>query len=254
MDAIAKLHRTLILKHPYENLSVFHGTKKPSLYNLDEKLSKNSRGGFCLELNQHYGLLLEEMGYTVQRLSAKVILNVPEDDPKANKRDTHILLLVNGHVCDIGASELAPMSPMRLRDGETADGAGGKYLLLKKATWLGKQGWIMQCMDKNKSLEYQNFYFFEEKEYDLEYFEQMTEFVSDPATCPPFPYGLEFITQPTPDGGRKLMIGSEKSGWTFYIRDKEGVDEFKTKTQDKTVYYQLVLEHFGINIHEIDQE
>jgi hypothetical protein len=99
----------------------------------------------------------------------------------------------------------------------------------------------MQCSDKTKGPDYFNFYFFDEKYYADDYFEEMCRFVSHPLTCPPHPYGLEFISQALKDSGRKNCLGREATGWTYYHRDRAGTEIEKIKIADKAVSRLLSL-------------
>jgi N-hydroxyarylamine O-acetyltransferase len=58
---------------PFENLSI-HLDEPISLAadDLYDKIVRRRRGGFCYELNGAFALLLTELGYTVQRLAARV--------------------------------------------------------------------------------------------------------------------------------------------------------------------------------------
>ena len=72
-DSLYRLHRQHLLAVPFENLDIRHGR----LIVLDAerlyvKIVLNRRGGFCYELNGLFAELLIELGFEVQRLSARV--------------------------------------------------------------------------------------------------------------------------------------------------------------------------------------
>jgi len=65
-----RLHQTAV---PFENLSIHLG-ERISLDGDDlfDKVVRRGRGGFCYELNGLFALLLEELGYQVTRMAARV--------------------------------------------------------------------------------------------------------------------------------------------------------------------------------------
>jgi N-hydroxyarylamine O-acetyltransferase len=72
-DALRELHESHLTAVPFENLSIHLG--EPISLDDDalfEKIVKRRRGGFCYELNGAFAVLLEALGYTVSRVSARV--------------------------------------------------------------------------------------------------------------------------------------------------------------------------------------
>lgn len=89
-ENLRRLHRAHMLTVPFENLDIPLGRPilldLPSLY---EKVVRRRRGGFCYELNGLFGWLLDQLGFTVHMLSARVFGQAgpgPEFD--------HLMLLV----------------------------------------------------------------------------------------------------------------------------------------------------------------
>jgi N-hydroxyarylamine O-acetyltransferase len=72
-DTLRALHRAHMLNVPFENLDISLGRRivldEAYLY---DKIVKHQRGGFCYELNGLFSALLREMGFKVQRFSARV--------------------------------------------------------------------------------------------------------------------------------------------------------------------------------------
>lgn len=71
--ALRTLHRAHQMAVPFENLSIHLG--QPIVLTEDDLLAKivaRRRGGFCYELNGAFGLLLEALGFGVERVAARV--------------------------------------------------------------------------------------------------------------------------------------------------------------------------------------
>ncbi len=75
LETLCALHRAHMLAVPFENLDI--PLKRPIVLDqelLFDKLVNRRRGGFCYELNALFSALLREMGFNVQRLSARVAM------------------------------------------------------------------------------------------------------------------------------------------------------------------------------------
>ncbi|KAJ8331373.1 hypothetical protein QVD99_001651 [Batrachochytrium dendrobatidis] len=280
LEQLFSLHRMLCLTIPYENLSVYYGTQPPTMdvRAICKKLSSGIRGGYCLELNTFYALLLQRLGFGVEKRSAKVILGMTEECDRANRDDSHIVLIVSlpqgvaadgesgwtgKWLCDIGAADFAPMEPMPFRD-YTAEipatpGSGGKTFKLVQGSWLNKQGWFFTYHDKAKQTDsdlvesasqstpvYDRFFFFEDVDCDDEHFNAMNDQVKQPEKCPPFPFNTEYATFSKPDGSRMTVIGTKKDGYTFYERSHLGKTLRSEKLIGEEELKQILLLHFSI--------
>jgi N-hydroxyarylamine O-acetyltransferase len=72
-ETLARLHRAHLERVPFENLDIHLGVP----IGLDEvafseKIAVRSRGGFCYELNGAFASLLDELGFEVELLEARV--------------------------------------------------------------------------------------------------------------------------------------------------------------------------------------
>ena len=94
---------------------VYPGAPRRSIV-LDEarmvhKIVREHRGGFCYELNSSFGWLLRQLGFQVERLSARMNTIVPD---VFGPPFDHLCLRVNGTwLCDVTASYA--MGPLELR-------------------------------------------------------------------------------------------------------------------------------------------
>src|SRR5438874_538763 len=73
LDTLRGLHRSHLLRVPFENLDIHSGRPiELDEERLFEKIVHHGRGGFCYELNGLFANLLREMGFPVSLLSAGV--------------------------------------------------------------------------------------------------------------------------------------------------------------------------------------
>jgi N-hydroxyarylamine O-acetyltransferase len=88
LEALHLAHATHI---PFENLDVLRGVPiRLDLESLQGKLVDARRGGYCYEHNLLFAAVLEELGFTVTRLAARVRHRATRINPR-----THMLLLVD---------------------------------------------------------------------------------------------------------------------------------------------------------------
>ncbi|TWG12190.1 arylamine N-acetyltransferase family protein [Actinoplanes teichomyceticus] len=126
LRALHRAHQTAV---PFENLAIHLGERislDPD--DLFDKVVRRRRGGFCYELNGLFAVLLEELGYAVTRVGARVYgehrLGPPFD---------HLALLVSAGrdgtwLVDVGFGRHSSY-PLRLADrGEQPD-PGGRFRL-----------------------------------------------------------------------------------------------------------------------------
>jgi N-hydroxyarylamine O-acetyltransferase len=120
LDAIVRAHITAI---PFENLDVLLGRPMSLAPDaLEKKLVTERRGGYCFEQNGFLLLVLEELGFSVKPISARVRLGRPRDYTPAR---THLFVRVQldgeAWLADVGVGAASPTCALRLdREGEQA--------------------------------------------------------------------------------------------------------------------------------------
>ena len=75
-DTLRDIHIAHTLNVPFENLDVFY--RRPILLDgasLYKKIVKERRGGYCFEMNGIFSLVLQEMGFKVTNLLARVTVD-----------------------------------------------------------------------------------------------------------------------------------------------------------------------------------
>src|SRR4051794_14608823 len=93
---LERLHRAHVRTIPFENLDVVLGrTVRVDLDGVQDKLVARGRGGYCYEHTVLFAAVLEQLGYRVNRLLARI-----GDDPVRPRPRTHMAL----HVLTAGDS------------------------------------------------------------------------------------------------------------------------------------------------------
>lgn len=113
-EVLIALHRAHAETIPFENLEIILGGDiSLDLDDIQHKLVRNRRGGYCYEHNLLFAALLERAGFEVTRLVARV--NPDRPGPR-----THMTLnvLIGNHVwlADVGFGA-ALLEPIRREDG-----------------------------------------------------------------------------------------------------------------------------------------
>jgi N-hydroxyarylamine O-acetyltransferase len=109
--SLATLQRAHVTRIPYENLDVQLGKEvRLDTSSLMDKLVHRRRGGYCFELNTLFGAVLEALGHPVVHLLGRVRLA----DAQSPRPATHMVLLVDGSVIDVGFGSATPTGPIPL--------------------------------------------------------------------------------------------------------------------------------------------
>jgi N-hydroxyarylamine O-acetyltransferase len=122
LETLQALHRLHPQTIPFENFNPLLGWPvKLDSASLQHKLVHSRRGGFCYEHNGLFMRVLQQLGYKVVGLGARVLWGRPED---AITPRTHMLMRVElGHVrwlCDVGFGGLTLTTPLQMGNGAQA--------------------------------------------------------------------------------------------------------------------------------------
>lgn len=116
-DGLRALHLAHVLTVPFENLDNFLN-KPVSLEPTDlfAKLVAARRGGYCFELNGLFGLLLEQLGFSVTRLIARVRYGSKPPNPRSHQV---LMIKIAGEpwLVDVGFGGNGLLEPMPLSPG-----------------------------------------------------------------------------------------------------------------------------------------
>ncbi|MBF6330361.1 arylamine N-acetyltransferase family protein [Nocardia transvalensis] len=124
-NLLRAVHRAHSLSIPFENLDILLGRGiRLDIDSLQDKLVRRGRGGYCHEHNLLLAAALERLGFTVTRLSARILSgNAARRQPR-----THIALRVAAgdavYLADVGLGAEGLVDPVPWREGEYADPDG----------------------------------------------------------------------------------------------------------------------------------
>jgi N-hydroxyarylamine O-acetyltransferase len=102
---------------PFENLDPLMAVPiRLELRNLEQKLLFERRGGYCLEQNLLFKAMLEDLGFSVTGLAARVNWGRPAGEERPL---SHMVLLVDisgtRYLCDVGFGTATLTAPLRLK-------------------------------------------------------------------------------------------------------------------------------------------
>lgn len=121
LQVLRDLHRLHAAAIPFENLSPLMGDPVPlALPELEAKLVRGGRGGYCYEHNALFRAALMALGFEVQGLAARVRWGLEPDAPSGPR--SHMALLVNltegPFIADVGFGGITMSGPVAFRAGE----------------------------------------------------------------------------------------------------------------------------------------
>ncbi|MFR9725133.1 arylamine N-acetyltransferase family protein [Streptomyces sp. MS19] len=151
--------RALQLAHitavPFENLDAVRGVV-PSLElaDLQDKIVRRRRGGYCFEHNRLLAAALRAAGLAVRPVAARVVLGA---ERHGDRPRTHMTLLVGvpgeplPFLADAGFGTVgAPLAPLPLTEGAEQTAGGRRHRLLRTAPVMDgldtgdERAWVMQ--------------------------------------------------------------------------------------------------------------
>jgi N-hydroxyarylamine O-acetyltransferase len=120
LEVLREVHRLHVSAIPFENLDPLMGEPVSlKLADLEAKLVRAGRGGYCYEQNTLLWSVLAALGFQVQGLAARVRWGVPDDAPVRPR--SHMALLVRlpegDHVADVGFGGMTMSGPLALDPG-----------------------------------------------------------------------------------------------------------------------------------------
>jgi N-hydroxyarylamine O-acetyltransferase len=227
LDTLRALHRSHLRAVPFENLDISLG--RPIVLNearLFEKVVRRRRGGFCYELNGLFAALLRELGFDVQRLSARVATAAGGFGIEMDHMALRVQL-EEPWLADVGFGE-GFLEPLRLDErGEQARDEG-RYRLEGEGDSLTYLRWSAGAWKAD--------YLVSPRPYTLEEFDVGCRYHQ---TSPESPFTRwRVCTRPTPEG--RITLSDMKLILTT------GGERREQPLEDEAAYHTALREHFGI--------
>ncbi|SRR5581483_12131318 len=136
LEALHFAHRTRVT---FENLEIFLGRPvRIDLESLQAKIVRDQRGGYCYEQNTLFAAVLEQIGFSVTRLAARVRRGASRLLPR-----THMQLKVEAEgaswLADVGFGGDGPLLPVPLLAGQEVQQYAWRYRVIQE-----KDLWVLQ--------------------------------------------------------------------------------------------------------------
>ena len=229
-DFLARIQYAAVLSIPYENLDILSGTPldlaEDALY---DKIVLKRRGGYCFELNALLSHMLRRMGFSVRDFLARY-LRGEEEIPFRRHRIACVTLGNEHYVMDIGVGQVAPRTPLLLKE-DLVQTQGEEQYMLKKNPALG---WVVYDLHRDEWRPY--IAFTEDTQYEV-------DFVPPSFWCekhPLSPFNKTPMLAIKTERGRKTM-----DGYTYKVFEGNTLVAIEENvTEDR--YEELVQKEFGI--------
>ncbi|MFE9248548.1 arylamine N-acetyltransferase [Streptomyces sp. NPDC007088] len=160
LEVLTAVHRAHLVAVPFENIDPVAGTVPSlALADIQDKLIRRRRGGYCFEQNTLLAAALEALGFSVRRLAARVVLGTDRFDSRPL---THMALLVEvegeplPYLADVGFGTIGALpEPVPLTVDAEHHAHGRRHRLARTRaedasldTWVlqayGPDGWVSQ--------------------------------------------------------------------------------------------------------------
>ncbi|MFL5540406.1 MAG: arylamine N-acetyltransferase family protein [Longimicrobiaceae bacterium] len=140
-EVLRALHLAHATHIPFENLDILLGRPiRLDLDSLQAKLVGGGRGGYCFEQNSLFAAVLEEVGFPVTRLAARVRYGTQAVLPR-----THMLMLVrcDGRtwLADVGFGAEGLLHPVPFGKGEVSEQFSWSYRVVQEEGL-----WVLQSL------------------------------------------------------------------------------------------------------------
>ena len=213
---LADLHLAHATHIPFENADILLGRPiRLDQEGLQAKLVNARRGGYCFEHNLLFAAVLEELGFRVTRLAARVRSQATRLLPR-----THMLLRVEADdrlwLADVGFGGGGLLQPIPLEPGQVFRQFAWTYRVMRESDL-----WVLQSL---QGQEWKDLYAFTLEPQEVADYEMASFYVS---THPQSPFVQRLTVQlATPEGhfilrNRDLVIDRGNSMTQRTIADEE---------------------------------
>jgi len=228
VKTLNQLHLAHATHIPFENLDILFGKEiKLDVASLQSKLVRNRRGGYCFEQNALFAAALEELGFPVTRLSARVRLNANRVTPR-----THMVLKVEAQdrswLADVGFGGWGIIRPIAIHENEMSRQGSWTFRLRREG-----EEWVLACPECPVGVDQYSFTL--EPHLPVDY-EPANHYCS---THPQSRFVQTLTAQQASENTRCILRGNE-----LIIADRQGVRT--EKVESDAAILQLLEERFGL--------
>lgn len=227
-DTLRQLHLSHLRTVPFENLSIHHGEKivlnDEALF---DKIVTRRRGGFCYELNGLFAALLEELGFEVTKLSARVV-NSEDELGEEFDHMTLRVVLEEDWLADVGFGD-SFLEPLRLEHEDEQPQGERSYRIVKE----GDQRLMQQRSDDS---EWRTQYQFSLTPYEYPDYEGMCQYHQ---TSPASHFTRNKICSRATKDGRITLSGMK-------LIETSGNARTEQLLSNDREYTEALQTHFGI--------
>lgn len=117
LDTLHGLHEAHVFKIPFENLDIHMGRPiKLDQQALIDKLIYERRGGYCYEMNGLFSLVLETLGFRLDRLFARIMFGANGIRPRSHQLSL-VYLGQERYLADVGYGTRSLIAPLCFEEG-----------------------------------------------------------------------------------------------------------------------------------------
>ena len=238
LTTLERLQRAHVATVPFENLDIVgdsldgweRSTVVLSTPALHEKLVGAERGGYCFELNGLFHRLLDELGFDVDRVAARVVTE-ERPSPPANHH-ANVVHLDRRYVVDVGMSTPVMRRPTPL-DGESrADAVGVEWRVVESERQ--DAAYCTQFRTPRDGA-WSKRYVFGDAPRELHYFEATNDYLQ---RAPESPFTGDPIASVATDEGHRKLVGDT-------LIETAG-DETRERTVSDDEFDEILAREFGI--------
>lgn len=180
LATVERLQQAHLTTVPFETMAVAgypSRSVQPEGVSLDlsdmyEKIVENQRGGICYELNGLFGWLLEEYGFDVERLAARVISPESGTFGPPGGHQPLLVSLNDPYIVDVGFGGEVIRHPLPL-DGTAREGPEGAWRVVESGR--GDADYVAQSKGFSRD-EWTDWFVFRTESRRMEYFEPACEY------------------------------------------------------------------------------
>ncbi|WP_103864663.1 arylamine N-acetyltransferase [Aquimarina sp. I32.4] len=232
LEVLNNLHTCHLLRVPFENLDIHYRT--PILLDLEmiyNKIVIKKRGGFCYELNGLFFELLQNLGFNVKRVSARVY-NSTKDVYGEEFDHMAIIAEINQveYLVDVGFGEFV-LTPLKLEINSIQTDSRGYFIIEK----YDNEYYKVSKLVKNKKIPE---YIFSKKARETEAFREMCNYHQ---TSSDSHFTQKRLISKLLMNGRVTISGN-----SIKITE-EGKEVLHQQFKNHKEYADHLLEHFGLN-------